>query len=41
MTAIAGTALAQAKIEVGAEDLLVNPVGANWISYNGDYSGRR
>src|SRR5437588_1294758 len=26
---------------VSEEDLLVNPVGANWPSYNGDYSGRR
>jgi alcohol dehydrogenase (cytochrome c) len=29
------------KIDVRAEDLLVQPVAANWISYNGDYSGRR
>jgi alcohol dehydrogenase (cytochrome c) len=26
---------------VSAEDLLARPVGANWTSYNGDYSGRR
>ena len=26
---------------VSAEDLLVAPVGANWTSYNGDYTGRR
>jgi alcohol dehydrogenase (cytochrome c) len=26
---------------VSADDLLVQPVGANWTSYNGDYSGRR
>ena len=26
---------------VSAEDLLAVPVGANWTSYNGDYSGRR
>ncbi len=26
---------------VGVDDLLVQPVGANWTSYNGDYSGRR
>src|ERR1700722_6239146 len=26
---------------VSAEDLLADPVGANWPSYNGDYSGRR
>jgi alcohol dehydrogenase (cytochrome c) len=28
-------------IEVRAEDLLVKPTAANWISYNGDYTGRR
>jgi alcohol dehydrogenase (cytochrome c) len=27
--------------EVDAKDLLASPVGANWTSYNGDYSGRR
>jgi len=27
--------------EVNAEDLLASPVGANWTSYNGDYTGRR
>jgi len=26
---------------VGVEDLLTSPVGANWTSYNGDYTGRR
>jgi alcohol dehydrogenase (cytochrome c) len=26
---------------VSREDLLAQPVGANWISYNGDYTGRR
>jgi len=30
-----------AAIDLGAEDLLVQPVGSNWTSYNGDYSGRR
>ncbi len=30
-----------ASINVGAKDLTVLPVGDNWISYNGDYSGRR
>ncbi len=29
------------KINVRSEDLLVQPVKENWISYNGDYSGRR
>ena len=28
-------------IDVRSEDLLVHPPAANWISYNGDYSGRR
>jgi alcohol dehydrogenase (cytochrome c) len=28
-------------IEVQPTDLVVQPPGANWISYNGDYSGRR
>jgi alcohol dehydrogenase (cytochrome c) len=28
-------------INVRAEDLVVQPPAANWISYNGDYSGRR
>ena len=26
---------------VNPEDLLTSPVGANWTSYNGDYTGRR
>jgi alcohol dehydrogenase (cytochrome c) len=30
-----------AAIDVRTADLLVQPPGANWISYNGDYSGRR
>jgi alcohol dehydrogenase (cytochrome c) len=29
------------KIDVSGEDLTVEPIGSNWISYNGDYSGRR
>jgi alcohol dehydrogenase (cytochrome c) len=28
-------------IDVRAPDLLTKPVGANWPSYNGDYTGRR
>ena len=28
-------------IHVTAADLLAQPVGSNWTSYNGDYSGRR
>ncbi|MGC1373983.1 MAG: PQQ-dependent dehydrogenase, methanol/ethanol family [Candidatus Sulfotelmatobacter sp.] len=27
--------------DVSDKDLLAQPVGANWISYNGDYTGRR
>jgi alcohol dehydrogenase (cytochrome c) len=30
-----------ANIDVRAEDLLFRPPAANWISYNGDYTGRR
>ena len=30
-----------ASTSVSAEDLLAHPVGANWTSYNGDYTGRR
>jgi alcohol dehydrogenase (cytochrome c) len=29
------------KVDVQSEDLLVKTPAANWISYNGDYSGRR
>jgi alcohol dehydrogenase (cytochrome c) len=32
---------AQPALHVSAEDLLARPVGENWTSYNGDYSGRR
>src|SRR5277367_1199131 len=28
-------------VNVSAADLLTSPVGPNWTSYNGDYSGRR
>jgi alcohol dehydrogenase (cytochrome c) len=28
-------------IDVGPADLLAQPPGANWVSYNGDYTGRR
>jgi alcohol dehydrogenase (cytochrome c) len=37
----AENASSPAKIDVRTEDLLVLPAAANWISYNGDYSGRR
>lgn len=36
-----GPSLVTANAAVSAEDLLTLPVGANWASYNGDYSGRR
>src|ERR1035437_6927511 len=29
------------RLDVKAEDLLTRPVGENWASYNGDYTGRR
>ncbi len=44
LTAWAGTdppASISTAIDVRTADLLVQPAGANWISYNGDYSGRR
>ena len=30
-----------AALNIRSEDLAVQPPAANWISYNGDYSGRR
>jgi alcohol dehydrogenase (cytochrome c) len=30
-----------ARINVSENDLLLKPPGANWVSYNGDYTGRR
>ena len=33
--------LAVGNSKVREEDLLASPVGANWTSYNGDYTGRR
>lgn len=32
---------AHSPLHVSAEDLLATPVGENWPSYNGDYTGRR
>ena len=29
------------KVDVQPDDLLVSPPESNWISYNGDYTGRR
>jgi len=36
-----GQAPVVADVNVSADDLLTQPPGANWISYNGDYTGRR
>jgi len=44
LTAVAGDkapAAISAEIDVRSEDLLVQPPAGNWVSYNGDYSGRR
>src|SRR4030088_2258521 len=30
-----------AVVNVSADELLAQPIGANWTSYNGDYTGRR
>jgi len=36
-----GQAPVVADVNVSADDLLAQPPGANWTSYNGDYTGRR
>jgi alcohol dehydrogenase (cytochrome c) len=36
-----GQAAVTAPTAVSADDLIARPVGANWTSYNGDYTGRR
>jgi len=36
-----GQAPVVANVNVSADDLLTRPPGANWTSYNGDYTGRR
>src|ERR1700722_1535825 len=41
MAAQQGHAPVVANTTVGADDLLAQPPGANWTSYNGDYTGRR
>jgi alcohol dehydrogenase (cytochrome c) len=41
VTAQQGQSPVTAVTTVGTEDLLARPVGANWTSYNGDYTGRR
>src|ERR1700689_129696 len=35
------SAVSPASIDVRAEDLLSQPPSENWVSYNGDYTGRR
>jgi alcohol dehydrogenase (cytochrome c) len=39
--AAGGDSPAATTVDVRTEDLVVSPPAANWISYNGDYSGRR
>ena len=41
LSGFAGSDSVTAKIDVQPADLLVHPPAGNWISYNGDYSGRR
>jgi alcohol dehydrogenase (cytochrome c) len=36
-----GTSSLSAEVDVRIEQLNLQPVGANWLSYNGDYTGRR
>ena len=36
-----GQSAITAVVSASADDLLAKPVGANWTSYNGDYSGQR
>jgi len=36
-----GSSPAKVSQQVSAEDLTAQPVGENWTSYNGDYTGRR
>src|SRR5580704_19187111 len=40
-TAQQGQAPVVADVNVSADDLLRQPPGANWTSYNGDFTGRR
>jgi alcohol dehydrogenase (cytochrome c) len=40
-TTQAGESTVTATVPVEEQDLLLEPVGANWPSYNGDYTGRR
>jgi glucose dehydrogenase len=36
-----GSVPVSTSIQVSSENLAAQPVGANWLSYNGDYTGRR
>src|SRR2546429_9721677 len=36
-----GSVSVSTSIQVTSEALAAQPVGANWLSYNGDYTGRR
>jgi len=38
---LCGLLIGQEPVMVSAQDLLASPVGADWTSYNGDYTGRR
>ncbi|HEX7895126.1 MAG TPA: PQQ-dependent dehydrogenase, methanol/ethanol family, partial [Terriglobales bacterium] len=38
---LCGSLIGQEPTMVNAQDLLASPVGADWTSYNGDYTGRR
>jgi len=41
VTAQQGDSSVNATINIQPRDLLAQPIGANWTSYNGDYTGRR
>src|SRR4051812_20089778 len=41
MAAQSGASSVSAEINIGSADLLAPLPAENWISYNGDYSGRR
>ncbi|MGA7753091.1 MAG: PQQ-dependent dehydrogenase, methanol/ethanol family [Candidatus Sulfotelmatobacter sp.] len=38
---VASPSAAGVSVDVSSQRLLVQPVGADWLSYNGDYTGRR
>jgi len=37
----AGKATSSVSVDVAPAQLVAQPVGKNWLSYNGDYTGRR